>query len=202
MLRIGLTGGIGSGKSVVRDLLGRKGARVFDADAVAKRLMVEDAHVKAGLLEVLGERAWLRDGSLNRRWIAERLFADADLRRRINAIVHPAVHAAWDAAATRAETQGASVFVREAALLPSPEQRAALDRLVAVTAPRDARIRRVMDRDGALFADVESRILAQPRDEDYAAMADDIIVNGGTLSDLSHRVDALWNAWMDLEKKG
>lgn len=196
MLRIGLTGGIGSGKSAVRDLLGRKGARIFDADAVAKQLMVDDAAVKASLLEVLGERAWLRDGSLNRRWIAERLFADEALRLRVNGIVHPAVHHAFEAAVAKAEAQGATVLVREAALLPPPEQRAALDRLVAVTAPRDLRIKRVMARDGMTYSDVEARILAQPRDEDYAAVADDVIINGGTLAELSGKVDGLWNEWM------
>lgn len=199
MLRIGLTGGIGSGKSAVRDLLGRKGARIFDADAEAKRLMVEDADVKAALHGVLGDRGWLRDGSLNRRWIAEQLFSDADLRKQVNAIVHPAVQAAFEAAAEKAEAQGARVFVREAALLPPPDQRASLDRLVAVTAPREVRIRRVMERDGMIWSEVEARMSAQPRDEDYAALADDIVANGGSLADLSARVDTLWNAWMEQE---
>lgn len=199
MLRIGLTGGIGSGKSAVRDLLGRKGARIFDADAVAKQLMVEDAEVKTALHKVLGDRGWLKDGSLNRRWIAERLFSDAELRGQVNAIVHPAVHAAFVAAADRAESQGVQVFVREAALLPPPGQREFLDRLVAVTAPKGVRIRRVMERDGLTYSDVEARMQAQPRDEDYAAMADDVIANGGTIADLSGQVDVLWNEWMDTE---
>ena len=199
MLRIGLTGGIGSGKSAVRDLLGRKGARIFDADAVAKQLMVEDAEVKSALHKVLGDRGWLKDGSLNRRWIAERLFSDAELRGQVNAIVHPAVHAAFVAAADRAKSQGVQVFVREAALLPPPDQRAFLDRLVAVTAPKDVRIRRVMERDGLTYSDVEARMQAQPRAEDYAAMADDVIANGGTIADLSGHVDVLWNEWMDTE---
>ena len=199
MLRIGLTGGIGSGKSAVRDLLGRKGARIFDADAVAKQLMVEDAEVKTALHKVLGDRGWLKDGSLNRRWIAERLFSDAELRGQVNAIVHPAVHAAFVAAADRAKSQGVQVFVREAALLPPPDQRAFLDRLVAVTAPKGVRIRRVMERDGLTYSDVEARMQAQPRDEDYAAVADDVITNGGTIVDLSGQVDVLWNEWMDTE---
>ena len=199
MLRIGLTGGIGSGKSAVRDLLGRKGARIFDADAEAKRLMVDDADVKAALHGVLGDRGWLRDGSLNRRWIAERLFSDAELRKQVNAIVHPAVQAAFETAAEKAAGQGARVFVREAALLPPPDQRASLDCLVAVTAPREVRIRRVMERDGMTWSDVEARMAAQPRDEDYAALADDIVPNGGSLAELSARVDTLWNTWMEQE---
>lgn len=92
------------------------------------------------------------------------------------------------------------MLVREAALLPPPEQRATLDRLVAVTAPRDVRIKRVMERDGMTYSDVEARILAQPRDEDYAAMADDVIINSGSLAELSGKVDGLWNEWMEGRK--
>ena len=91
--------------------------------------------------------------------------------------------------------------MREAALLPPPGKESFLDRLVAVTAPREERIRRVMQRDGLTYSDVEARILAQPRDEEYAALADDIISNGGSMAGLSAQVDALWNEWMDREDR-
>lgn len=196
MLRIGLTGGIGSGKSEVRRLLADRGAQIFDADQVAKQLMVSDPDVMADLKEVLGDRAWHADGSLNRSWIAGRLFSDDAIREAVNGIVHPAVYRAFTEAASRAEEEGAKAMVREAALLPPPEQREALDRIVAVTAPQALRIQRVMQRDGSTYAEVESRMAAQPRDTDYAAVADHVISNGGSLEELAAQVDALWSAWI------
>lgn len=195
MLRIGLTGGIGSGKSVVRDLLADKGAYIFDADAVAKELMVSDDDVKAALEQVLGPEAWQSDGSLNKPWIADRIFGSKSLREAVNKVVHPAIHKAFDQRADKAEREGALAIVREAALLPRPEQRRKLDRLVAVVAPRSMRLNRVLKRDGLPVFDIEDRMRAQPRDEHYAALADDVIRNDGSLSDLGEQVDRLWTTW-------
>jgi dephospho-CoA kinase len=196
MLKIGLTGGIGSGKSAVRDLLAGKGAVIFDADAVARRLMESDPDVREALRKVLGSHAWQEDGSLNKPWIAKRIFSDDDLRSSVNDIVHPAVHAAFKQDADAAERSGASAIVREAALLPTPERRRALDRLVAVVAPRSVRLQRVLLRDGLTVSEIEDRMKAQPDDELYAAFADDVIRNEGTLDDLAASVDELWTAWM------
>lgn len=196
MLKIGLTGGIGSGKSVVRDMLAAKGARIFDADATAKQLMVSDPTVRAALLELLGPEAWQSDGSLNKPWIAKRIFGSHSLRRAVNAIVHPAVHAAFEKEAARARDQGVPVIVREAALIPEREQRSKLDRLVAVIAPRVLRIQRVLDRDGLTVSDIEKRMRAQPGDDQYAALADDVVRNDGTLDDLARTVDSLWTMWI------
>ena len=140
MLRIGLTGGIGSGKSVIRDMLARKGARIFDADSVAKELMISDTGVMDGVRTLLGDDAWRDDGSLNRAWIAEKVFSDDALRESLNAIVHPAVYRVFVEAARKAEQEGAPAIVQEAALLPSAAQRGRLDRIVAVLAPDEDRI--------------------------------------------------------------
>ena len=196
MLRIGLTGGIGSGKSAVRDLLASKGARIFDADAVARKLMESDQQVRRALHEVLGSHAWLSNGSLNRPWIAQRIFSDAELRSSVNQIVHPAVHAAFVQEADEAEQSGAPAIVREAALLPRPEHRAALDFLVAVIAPRTMRLQRVLDRDGLTVSEIEDRMSAQPEDAHYAVVADQVIRNDGSLDDLRNQIDDLWSAWM------
>ena len=196
MLRIGLTGGIGSGKSVIRDMLARKGARIFDADSVAKELMISDPGVMDGLRSLLGNDAWRDDGSLNRAWIAEKVFSDDALRESLNAIVHPAVHRAFVQAARKAELEGAPAIVREAALLPSTAQRGHLDRIVAVLAPEEDRIDRVMGRDGVSRADVEARMAAQPDNDDYAGVADDIIDNAGSLQHLETTIDTLWKQWM------
>lgn len=196
MLRVGLTGGIGSGKSTVRDLLARKGAGIFDADKVARRLMQEDATVRAALEQVLGSKAWLADGTLNKTLIADRIFGDAEVRDVVNGIVHPAVQAAFEDDARAAQKRGVRVFIREAALLPSSDQRKRLDRVVAVLAPRAVRLERVQARDGMTVAQVEERMQSQPSESAYLAAADDVIRNGGTRAQLEQRVDELWEAWL------
>ncbi len=180
---------------MVRRLLEEKGAHVFDADAVAKHLMESDPAVREGLREVLGPDTWQPDGLLNKPWIAARIFGDAGLRSRVNAVVHPAVHQTFDDQCAVSRSEGAPAIVREAALLPKPEQRESLDRLVAVVAPRTLRLQRVLDRDDLTVSDIEERMRAQPDDDHYAAVADDIIRNSGTLDELTGQVDRLWTSW-------
>jgi len=144
---------------------------------------------------VLGSQAWLPDGSLNKPWIADRIFGDKSVRLAVNEIVHPAVHAIFDEHSRAAEAQGVRVFVREAALLPPPEDRGRLDRWAVVTAPRAERMQRVLERDQTTTERVFERMNSQPTDAAYEAAADDIIRNTGTLAELEDRVDHLWNAW-------
>ncbi|MGB0651058.1 MAG: dephospho-CoA kinase [Rhodothermales bacterium] len=195
MLKIGLTGGIGSGKSTVRDMLQDKGAVVFDADAVAKHLMEEDESVREGLMDVLGPQTWNADGRLNRSWIARQIFADDNVRKAVNAVVHPAVYEAFDLTASRAEASGAPAIVREAALLPPASIREKLDSVVAISASKAVRLQRVLDRGGLTVSEIEGRMGAQPDNEQYVAFADEIILNNGSLSDLQKEVDRIWKGW-------
>lgn len=196
MLKIGLTGGIGSGKSTVRDMLQAKGAVVFDADAVAKRLMEEDESVRAGLMEVLGPKTWNEDGRLNKTWIAGRIFGNDELRKSVNAIVHPAVYEAFDEAAAAADEGGAPAIVREAALLPPRSVRQTLDLVITVSAPKAVRLQRVLDRGGLSVSEIEARMSAQPASEQYAALADEIVHNTGPPENLQGEVDRIWNRWL------
>ena len=189
-----MTGGIGTGKSTVRDMLHAKGAVVFDADAVAKHLMEEDAQVREGLMDVLGSQTWSDDGRLNRSWIASRIFGDDSVRRAVNAVVHPAVHRAFDQAASDAERDRAPAIVREAALLPPTSVREKLDLIITVAASKAVRLQRVLDRDGMTVSDIEERMRAQPESDQYAALADEIIHNNGSLEDLQQEVDRIWSS--------
>ena len=193
MIRIGLTGGIGSGKSEVRSFLEALGAVVFDADSQAKASMVEDREVVNRLSDILGREAYQADGSLNKSFISERIFADADLREKVNSVVHPAVFARFEEAAKQAQSAGAPAIVREAALLPAPVWRDSLDVLVAVLAPKSLRLERAMVRDGASLSEIESRMDAQPDEEVYRAVADVLIVNDSGLQDLKSKVEAFWS---------
>jgi dephospho-CoA kinase len=193
VLKIGLTGGIGSGKSTVRDRLQAKGAVVFDADDVAKRLMEEDESVRKDLMDVLGPQTWNEEGRLNRSWTASRIFEDGALRQAVNEIVHPAVYDAFDLAAAAAEAEGAPAIVREAALLPPTSIRQRLDVVLTVSAPKTMRLQRVLNRGGLSVSEIEARMNAQPASELYEALADEIICNNGSLEDLQSEVDRIWN---------
>jgi dephospho-CoA kinase len=193
VLKIGLTGGIGSGKSTVRDRLQAKGAVVFDADDVAKRLMEEDESVRKDLMDVLGPQTWNEEGRLNRSWTASRIFEDGALRQAVNEIVHPAVYDAFDLAAAAAEAEGAPAIVREAALLPPTSIRQRLDVVLTVSAPKTMRLQRVLNRGGLSVSEIEARMNAQPASELYEAQADEIICNNGSLEDLQSEVDRIWN---------
>jgi len=193
MIRVGITGGIGSGKSMVRDLFQKHGALVFDADAEARELMENDPQVMDKLRRVLGEKAWQPNGKLDRPWIATRIFSDDELRQRVNAIVHPAVRERFLAVAAKAEADGFVMLVREAALLPSASQLDQLDVLLYVATPESVRLQRVMTRDNAVQSDVQARMRAQPSDQEYAAISDIVLKNDGSVDDLEAAVKKLWD---------
>jgi len=194
MITIGVTGGIGSGKSTVCRMLQKRGARIFDADSVAKRLMTENPDLRRAIEAIIGPEAYRRDGSLDRGLMARRIFSDDALRHRVNVAVHPVVHAAFESAVREARRDGVPALVREAAILPSEKR---VDVLVAVLAPEDDRLGRVMKRDGAEVAAVRSRMLAQTDDARYRERADVVIENDGSLEDLDAKVDALWNRFVE-----
>lgn len=192
MIRIGITGGIGSGKSTVRDFLERRGATVFDADREARHLMTQDVLLKSKLIEVLGERAYLEDGSLNRPFISGLIFSSEELRHRIDALVHPEVFKKFTLAAKEAEKAGEVAIVREAAILPPPELMNELDIMIVVKTRQDERVRRVEKRDETTVGKIEMRAAAQASDQEFEAVADVLIENDGSLEELERKVDEVW----------
>jgi len=192
MIRIGITGGIGSGKSTVRDFLEHRGATVFDADREARHLMTQDVLLKSKLIEVLGERAYLEDGSLNRPFISGLIFSSEELRHRIDALVHPEVFKKFTLAAEEAEKAGEVAIVREAAILPRPELMNELDIMIVVKTRQDERVRRVEKRDETTVGKIEMRAAAQASDQEIEAVADVLIENDGSLEELERKVDEVW----------
>ena len=173
MMRIGLTGGIGSGKSTVAGFFQALGVPVYDSDARARILMEEDEELKAGIQNLLGASSY-KDGVLNRSHIASRVFADQGLLQQLNALVHPAVRKDFQNWCKR---QQAPYVLQEAAILIENEAYRNLDRMILVTAPSEERIRRVMSRDAASREEVLSRMNHQWPDEDKIGWADYIIEN-------------------------
>ena len=177
MSLIAITGGIGSGKSVVAHMVQVMGYEVYDCDSRAKRLMTDDAEVKRLLVEAFGNEVYLNDGSINRQHLSAVAFADSEALSRLNAIVHPATARDLQRWAGEQSARGAAaVAFVETALLRT----ASLDRLVDdvwhVTAPDEVRIQRVMARNGFSREQVQARIASQSR-EDSIAPGEQVIVN-------------------------
>lgn len=180
LLRVGLTGGIGSGKSTVARLLAMMGAAVYDADVCAKALMVSSSALREGIVALLGREAYSADSfALRREYIASRVFGDADLLGRLNALVHPAVERdfmQW--AALQDGLSGLSrpkYVVEDAAVLIESGGWQRMDYVVVVTAPQEVRIGRVMRRDGCSREQAWARIHAQMEDHERMGYADFVV---------------------------
>ena len=176
MYTVGVTGGIGSGKSLVCRILSILGVPVFHADEEAKRLLVEPGAVRSQVEQAFGKDAYPH-GELDRAKLAKVVFNDADARARLNAIVHPAVRERFRSWAAE---QKAAYVVMEAALLVETGGAKHLDHLVVVSAPQELRVQRVMERDGVSAEQVNARISAQAPEADLLAAAGSVIVNDGS----------------------
>jgi dephospho-CoA kinase len=193
VITLGATGGIGSGKTTVCGFLEEKGARVFYADVEAKRLMQEDEAVRAAIVNEFGTEAYADDGSLNRAFLADRVFGDAERVERLNAIVHPRVFEAFEAAAGRARDEGLDLLVHEAALLFEAGGEEHVDVTAAVVAPTDDRVTWVTERDDVTPEQVKARMTHQLPQDELCRRADYVIENDGSLEDLRRKsVELYW----------
>ncbi len=183
MVRIGITGGIGSGKSTICKLWEREGAFVIYADELAKNIMTDDPSVVDAIKQAFGEEAYFSDGSLNRPWLAKLAFSENRVGE-LNAIVHPAVYRESDRLMKKAEVDGYRMAVREAAILLQNGRPKDLDKVVLVLADNKDRLYRVTNRDGTSTEQVSSRMNAQPDYESYLPLADVVIRNNGSMADL------------------
>ena len=193
MLRVGLTGGIGSGKSEVSRLLAGHGAVVVDADALAREAVAPGSEGLAAVVESFGPDVLGPDGGLDRAAMAARVFADPSARARLEAIVHPRVRAlaaAREAAAVAQDPD--AVVVHDVPLLVETAQQAAYDLVLVVDVPVDVQMRRLVEARGMAPAEARARIAAQASREQRLAVADAVLDNSGTLADLARRVGDLW----------
>ena len=158
---VGITGGIGSGKSYVCSLFHNHGVPIYSADAAAKRVMVQDSDLMEEIKALLGPDAYSQSGTLNRQFVASIVFKDPDKLKALNALVHPAV--AKDFAAWKLEQTGCYCLYEAAILIESGGAKKC-DRIILVSAPYEKRIEMVMQRDGATRREVLERIRAQSSD--------------------------------------
>lgn len=181
---IGITGGIGSGKSVIAKQLRRMGYSVYDTDSEAKRIIVEDATVREQMIALFGEEVY-QDGVYQTSFVAQQVFADKNLLAKLNAIVHPAVKAdiisKFRSLGVLSEPlkRDSGLFFIECAILFQAGFDVLCDKVVAVTAPEDIRLERVIARDHSDMDKVRARMRAQEAEKDLQR-ADIVINNDGT----------------------
>lgn len=192
VLVIGLTGGIGSGKSTVSALLAEKGAVVVDADAIVREVQQPGTPVFAAMVERFGRGIVAADGSLDRAAVADMVFGDPDALADLNAIVHPAVGAEI---ARRMEALAATdeVVVLDVPLLVESKNAYPVAGLLVVDVDPDVAVRRLVEHRAMREADVRARMSRQASREERLARADRVIDNSGTLDDLRAQVDAAWD---------
>jgi dephospho-CoA kinase len=195
LLRIGLTGGLASGKSTVAALLRKRGAHVFDADEIVSELYAPGGPGEAAARELFGEDVVGPDGTIERARIARLVFGDPAKRHALEARIHPMVAAEIERRFARAEEAGARVAVAEASQLLEAATEERYDRVVVVVAPEEERVRRWSEKGGDA-EDARRRISAQISPDAARIRADDVLVNDGSLADLARKVEALYADWV------
>jgi len=177
MLKVGITGGIGSGKTTVCQIFEKLGVPVYYADQRAKELMEDDSQLRAEIKEEFGDDIYDAEGKLNRKKLAEIVFNNEEKLLKLNGMVHPAVfrdNQSWNEVLAK---KGYPYTLKEAALLVETGSYRTLDKLIVVSAPEEDRIKRVMARDGSTEEQVLARIKAQMPEEQKVKYADYIIFN-------------------------
>ena len=174
MLAVGVTGGIGSGKTLVCDVLRTLSVPVYQADQEARRIMEGNPDIRNGLIGYFGEEAF-RGGSLNRPYISARIFGNEKEREFVNSLVHPAVHK--DFLKWKMQYRNAPYVIEEAALLFETGAYRELDMTILVIAPIKLRIERIMERDQLKPKEISARMSSQIKTEEAEKLADYVIVN-------------------------
>lgn len=202
-LVVGLTGGIGSGKSAVAERFAARGAAVIDTDAIAHRLTAPGGAGIAPIRAAFGDAALAPDGALDRAAMRRLVFADPAARRRLEAILHPLIRTAGDEEVQRrlASAEFPYVVLVVPLLLESGGYRDRVDRVCVVDCPEEIQIARVMARSGMQRAEVQAILDAQASRAERLAAADDVIDNAADLAALDPQVDALHAKYLALAKR-
>lgn len=180
MIKVGITGGIGAGKSFVCKCFSAMGIPIYDADSRSKWLIQNEKSLIQSIKKQFGKDLYDENDILNKKALAEIVFSDENMLKKLNSIVHPAVHEdseKWFASQKRI---GVKYVLKEAALIYETQANKHLDKVIVVAAPLELRINRTMLRDRCVRQDVINRIDKQLPQEDKVNLADYVVYNGGT----------------------
>lgn len=205
-LLVGVTGGIGSGKSTVCSILSELGCELFEADRVARELQVTDPEVILGIRELFGGEVYALDAtghlSIDRRSIASAVFSDRKKLEALNALIHPKVFLAFDHAVDRCRREGRMILCKEAAIIFESGREGDLDRIVVVAADDELRVARAVARGMGSREEVLQRMRAQWPQERLIEKADYVIWNNGSLEELRSKTGEVFRSLMALAGSG
>ena len=198
ILKIGVTGGIGSGKTAVCDIFARLGVPVLHSDEMAKELSHSNQVIRKKLMSLLGTEAYLSDGTLNRQFVASKIFSNKELQRKVEAVIHPQVEKERERRIKELIQQGHRFLIIEAALMYEAGLDKKLDVVVVVHAEEATRVARVRKRDAVPEENVYARINAQDDVKKKLEKADYVIYNNGTLEELESKARFLYTLFNQL----
>jgi|WetSurMetagenome_2_1015567.scaffolds.fasta_scaffold46644_2 dephospho-CoA kinase len=202
ILKIGVTGGIGSGKTTVCNIFSRLGVPVLHSDEMAKELSSSNLVLRKKIVALLSAEAYLSDGSLNRQFVASKIFSNAGLKRKVEAAIHPQVEKERERRIKELVQQAHRFVIVEAALIFEAGVDKKLDAVVVVDAEETTRIARVRKRDAVPEELIYARINAQDDVKKKLEKADYVIYNNGTLEELESKVRFLYTLFGLLMKEG
>lgn len=179
MIRVGVTGGIGSGKTFVCAIFEQLGVPVYNADSRAKWLVNNDPYIRKAIIAAFGEQSFT-DNRYNTTFISGIVFNQPKQLALLNSIIHPVVFADW--AQFCKQHSDASIVIKEAAIMLETESKNTVDQIILVYAPEDIRIKRVMERDGISEADIRKKLKSQMPEEDKLPLVHHVIYNDGSQS--------------------
>jgi dephospho-CoA kinase len=200
MLAVGLTGGIGSGKSAVAERLVRRGAVLIDADQVARDVVAAGGPAYQPVVDRFGTGILAPDGTIDRKALAAVAFADEETRLELNAITHPVIGVAMIAARDAHEGTDDIVVLAIPLLTAAHRETVKLDKVVVVDCPTDVALERLLTQRGFDRADAEARIRSQISREERCREADYVLDNSGDLAALDAQVDKLWDWLVDAQR--
>ena len=178
MKKIGLTGGIGSGKSTIGRIFKTLGTPVYDSDKEAKNLIQTNSEIKDSLISIFGEAAFA-GGQYNKEFISQHVFDNKEKLMQLNAVVHPVVKKHFETWCVEQCEKGAFYIIKEAAILFESGASQGLDSVIAINASEEVRLARVMNRDRIELSEIQKRINNQLTDEERSSRADYVIDNSG-----------------------
>jgi dephospho-CoA kinase len=193
--KVGLTGGVATGKTSVSDRFSALGIQIIDADVIARELLKRDTECYRQVISLFGEKVLLGNADINRSWLRDRIFSDATAKQQLEAIIHPAVRQAILADSNRCISPYCIVSVP---LLIEANMQSLVDRIVVVDLPEEQQIARLMVRDKLNRLQAEAMLKGQCSREYRLSFADDIIDNSQTLSALDEQVSSLHQHYLQL----
>jgi dephospho-CoA kinase len=191
MIKVGITGGIGSGKTTFCKEWEKLGAFVLYADDFAKQLMNSDKELKKKIITAFGKQAYDESGNLDRKYLAREAF-EKDRVEELNELVHPVLWERTQSLAEEKEREGYKIFAKEAAVLLNNGRPVGLDHVIILLADESARVKRTKERDGSTEKLVKDRVSKQPNFDDLIHFADFVITNNGTVEELKAKASILY----------